>query len=168
MEDWAGNGRSGNWSASHYVSEWLSYTSKIRNAIPTRMKPLFQAGNFRGFDGEEMDLEHNHWNAEFILRNGIDGTGEVKTIAQHEVCHESNSTEVSFFVTKDLTILSQFMGSDCPSNSEPISLARNLMNHTNVVRHLWPNAILASYAASRGVSYVLGETNTMSVCFFIV
>src|SRR5262249_50199836 len=55
------------------------------------------------------------------------------------------------------------MGSACAYQSSIITIRQNIMNHTQTVFRLGPHIPLAAYSQSKGVPYVLGETNTISV-----
>ncbi len=89
IEGWGKSGRNPDWNASYYVTDWLNYTSKIDAQVVKPLngaEPLFQAGTFQGAGGVGFDITKKHWNAEFILQQGIDKTGMVKSISQHDVC----------------------------------------------------------------------------------
>ena len=90
MEGWADRGRGPNWDAAVYVQDWLNYTSKIGPDVfgPEEFsfwEPRFQAGVFEGLGGTGFNPSKDEWNAEFILQQGIDATGRVKSISIHDV-----------------------------------------------------------------------------------
>lgn len=90
MGGWANRGRPADWNAAMYVQDWLNYTSKIGPDVFganefAGQEPRFQAGAFVGLGGVGFDINTDHWNAEYILQQGIDKTKRVKSISLHDV-----------------------------------------------------------------------------------
>ncbi len=90
MAGWAGKGRPADWDAAMYVTEWLSYTAKIGaqvfGANDAANEPRFQAGAFVGLGGTGFNAAKTQWDAQYILAQGIDSTGRVRSISIHDVC----------------------------------------------------------------------------------
>jgi hypothetical protein len=57
----------------------------------------------------------------------------------------------------------QYMGSNCKGNTKPATLADNLMDHFHMTSLMWYHEYLSNYTVSQNSSYVIGETNSISV-----
>lgn len=76
-----------NWTIQDYVDEWLFTAAYIGNtsigtAVDKRVEPLFQGGVFEAPRGN-LDNRTN-WNVKNALLDGIDSTGRVKTMSDHD------------------------------------------------------------------------------------
>ena len=80
ISGWAGTHRNATWDPAQYVAEFLNDTSFLASTFPASQSlgPLWQGGVLAG-------ARNANWSAEILLQDGIDSTGMVKTMAQHEV-----------------------------------------------------------------------------------
>ncbi|PQE19985.1 beta-glucuronidase protein [Rutstroemia sp. NJR-2017a BVV2] len=143
VDGWPGSSRRpANWTVQAYVTQFLQYataidTSVLRSPRNQSLQPLYQAGAFEAPRGVS-NPNHTLWNAESILYDGIARTGVVKTIAEHD-----------------------YMGSAC-AGAAPVTLQKNLLDHSHMTSLMWYHDYLSNYSVAHGVPYVLGETNSIS------
>lgn len=55
------------------------------------------------------------------------------------------------------------MGSACADTTQVATLEGNLLSHFHMTSLMWYHDYLSNFSVSRGVEYVLGETNSISV-----
>lgn len=123
------------WSIQKYVPEWLERTTAISNRVLGRSdKKLFQAGTFVTPGTISTDLT---WTAQTAIDLGVASTGRAKTFCTH-----------------------QYFGAAC-SPVKP-TLAGNVMNRTALVQQMNYHTSAAAYTVSRGLPYVIGETNSIA------
>ncbi|KAF2628256.1 glycoside hydrolase family 79 protein [Macroventuria anomochaeta] len=123
------------WTISQYVSEWLSRTSAIASRVlPKNNQRFFQAGIFVTPGTISADVS---WTAQAAIDLGIASTGLAKTFCTH-----------------------QYFGAAC----RPVkpTLAGNVMNRTALIQGMNYHAGAAAYSVSKGLQYVIGETNSIA------
>ncbi|PQE27103.1 beta-glucuronidase protein [Rutstroemia sp. NJR-2017a WRK4] len=136
VDGWPGGSRRpANWTVQAYVTQFLQYATAIDSSVPNHS--LYQAGAFEA-PRALSNPNHTLWNAESILYDGIARTGMVKTIAEHD-----------------------YMGSAC-AGAAPVTLQKNLLDHSHMTSLMWYHDYLSNYSVAHGVPYVLGETNSIS------
>ncbi|KAH7383955.1 hypothetical protein BKA66DRAFT_549380 [Pyrenochaeta sp. MPI-SDFR-AT-0127] len=124
------------WSIQKFVPEWLDRTAAIvRRVIPKGRSPkIFQAGNFVAPGTVNSDLT---WTAQNAIDLGTTSTGLAKTYCTH-----------------------QYFGAAC----RPVkpTLAGSIMNRTELNRMMKYHEGAAAYSVSKGLPYVIGETNSIA------
>ncbi|KAJ0416567.1 hypothetical protein BJY00DRAFT_326196 [Aspergillus carlsbadensis] len=134
--------RSCSWTIASYADQFKKYAAAIVNqslgdGAKHGKEPLFQGCAFQaprhlGFN------ETPFWNVENALERGMDSTGMLKTVADHD-----------------------YMGSACGGATDA-TIEHNLLNHHHMTSLMYYHEYLGNYTASKGVPYVLGETNSIS------
>lgn len=123
------------WSIQRYVPEWLERTAAVARRVlgPSETK-LFQAGAFVAPGSINNDLS---WTTRAAIDLGIASTGQAKTFCTH-----------------------QYFGAACRTVKP--TLAGDLMNRTNLIRWMDYHATSSAYSVSKGLPYVIGETNSIA------
>jgi hypothetical protein len=123
------------WSIAKYVPEWLNRTAAIANrALSDAPQKIFQAGAFTNRGVLTGDFT---WTVQAAIDLGITTTGRAKTFCIH-----------------------QYFGAAC-GPVKP-TLAGNLMNRTAMVANMAYHADSSAYSVSKGLPYVIGETNSIA------
>ncbi|KAH7395046.1 hypothetical protein DE146DRAFT_658953 [Phaeosphaeria sp. MPI-PUGE-AT-0046c] len=123
------------WSIAKYVPEWVDRTTAIANRILRNpSQKLFQAGAFVAPGTLNSDVS---WTAQAAIDLGVTRTGRAKTFCTH-----------------------QYFGAAC----RPVkpTMAENLMNRTALIQQMSYHATASAYSVSKGLSYVIGETNSIA------
>lgn len=123
------------WSITQYVPEWVSRTSAIASRVlPRNNRKIFQAGAFVSPGTISEDIS---WTAQAAIDLGINSHGLAKTWCTHN-----------------------YFGAAC----RPVkpTLAGNLMNRTALVDVMSYHKVASAYTVSKGLPYVLGETNSIA------
>ncbi|OJJ02013.1 hypothetical protein ASPVEDRAFT_131611 [Aspergillus versicolor CBS 583.65] len=130
------------YTVASYADQFKEYAAAIvkqslGDAPKGDKEPLFQgcaftAPNHIGFN------ETPFWNVENALKEGLDSTGMVKTVADHD-----------------------YMGSACDGKTDA-TIEDELLNHHHMTDKMYNHEYLGNYSVSKGVPYVLGETNSIS------
>ena len=102
--------------------------------LPRNNQKLFQAGNFVAPGLLSADTS---WNAKAAIDLGITSTGLGKTFCTH-----------------------QYFGAACQTVKP--TLAKNVMNRTALVQQMNYHAGASAYSVSKGLPYVIGETNSIA------
>lgn len=117
------------------MPEWLERTSAIATwVLGSSQQRAFQAGAFVAPGSLSNDLS---WTAQAAIDLGIASTGLAKTFCTH-----------------------QYFGAAC----RPVkpTLAGNVMNRTELIRWMNYHAGASAYSVSKGLPYVIGETNSIA------
>ncbi|PSN61113.1 hypothetical protein BS50DRAFT_651926 [Corynespora cassiicola Philippines] len=124
------------WSIQQYVTEWLDRTRAIAKRVfkDCKNQKLFQAGAFVAPGSISNDTS---WTAQAAMDLGIASTGHARTFCTH-----------------------QYFGAAC----RPVqpTLEGNVMNRTELMRWMVYHDHASAYTVSKGVPYVLGETNSIA------
>lgn len=123
------------WSITQYVPEWVSRTSAIASRVlPRNNRKIFQAGAFVSPGTVSEDVS---WTAQAAIDLGINSNNLAKTWCTHN-----------------------YFGAAC----RPVkpTLAGNLMNRTALINGMSYHKSASAYAVSKGLPYVLGETNSIA------
>ncbi|CAG8957767.1 hypothetical protein HYFRA_00000105 [Hymenoscyphus fraxineus] len=131
-----GTRRPTTWGIKDYVKQWKEYAAAIEKELGrSNSKPLFQAGNFQA---PRNLVDASRFTAATAIKEGIDSTGMVKTISDHD-----------------------YMGSNC-GDTNTNSLVKNILNHARMTSLMWYHEVLGNYSVSQNIPYVIGETNSIS------
>ncbi|KAL1601681.1 hypothetical protein SLS60_006596 [Paraconiothyrium brasiliense] len=123
------------WSITEYVSEWLERTGLVaRNVLKNAVEKRFQAGVFVVPGTVTNDTS---WTTKIAIDLGIASTGVARTFCTH-----------------------YYAGAAC-GPLKP-TLAGALMNRTNLVQSMVYQAMSSAYSVSKGLTYVIGETNSIA------
>lgn len=79
--------------------------------------------------------------------------------------HHNGIDDNNQFHNIQLTVLSvslQYMGANCHYTGVGPTIETNLFNRTNMLSRIWFHDYLGNATAQSGISYVLGETNSIS------
>lgn len=60
--------------------------------------------------------------------------------------------------------IEKYMGSNC-GDTNTNTLVKNILNHARMTSLMWYHEVLSNYSVSHNFPYVIGETNSISVCF---
>jgi hypothetical protein len=159
-----GSRRPCNWTVASYVDQWLEFADAvgkeaIGSEVDEKIEPLFQGCAFEA----PRHLGYNEtpfWNVENAIKYGIASTGKAKTVADHDV-----SSEAWFLLLLKSSLMlttKQYMGSACAGTTQVATIAYNLLNHTHITSIAYYHEYLGNISAEAGVTYVMGETNSVS------
>ncbi|KAJ4348112.1 uncharacterized protein N0V89_009484 [Didymosphaeria variabile] len=123
------------WSIGEYVPEWLERTGFVAKAVfRNALAKRFQAGVFVVPGTVTNDTS---WTTKAAIDLGIASTGVARTFCTH-----------------------YYAGAAC-GPLKP-TLAGALMNRTNLVQSMGYQATSSSYSVSKGLTYIIGETNSIA------
>ncbi|KAI0474603.1 hypothetical protein F4859DRAFT_481356 [Xylaria cf. heliscus] len=137
VDGWpGGQRRPANWTIQSYVTQWNQYATAIsRNLTGTDAARLFQGCAFEAPRHLENRTRWNVQNAE------LDGMrpDKAKTVSDHE-----------------------YMGANCHYTGVGPTIETTLFDRSNMLQRVWYHDYLGNATSQSGISYVIGETNSIS------
>ncbi|KAI3335233.1 hypothetical protein F4824DRAFT_465188 [Ustulina deusta] len=137
VDGWPGGSRrSENWTIQDYVMQWNEYATAIsRNLTGEDAVQLFQGC---AFEAPRHIQDSAQWNIENAELDGMH-SAKAKTISDHD-----------------------YMGANCHYTGVGPTIEANLFDRSNMLSRVWFHDYLGNATAESGISYVLGETNSIS------
>ncbi|KAJ3561063.1 hypothetical protein NPX13_g9090 [Xylaria arbuscula] len=137
VDGWpGGQRRPENWTIQSYVTQWNQYATAISQSLTgTDAARLFQGCAFEAPRHVDNRTQWNVQNAE------LDGmrSNKAKTISDHD-----------------------YMGANCHYTGVGPTIEANLFDRSNMLSRVWYHDYLGNATSESGISYVLGETNSIS------
>ncbi|KAI0406616.1 hypothetical protein F4802DRAFT_606064 [Xylaria palmicola] len=137
VDGWAGGKRrDADWTIDAYVEQWNQYATAIsQNLTGKDAARLFQGCAFQA----PRHLENRtRWNVENAVLDGM-RSDKAKTIADHE-----------------------YMGKNCGYSGRGPTIETTIFDRSNMLQKAWYHDYLGNATSKSGISYVLGETNSIS------
>ncbi|KAI0972266.1 hypothetical protein F4678DRAFT_56120 [Xylaria arbuscula] len=137
VDGWpGGERRPENWTIQDYVTQWNEYATAIsQNLTGEDAAQLFQGCAFEASRHIENNTQWNVQNAE------LDGmrSDKTKTVSDHD-----------------------YMGANCHYMGVGPTIETSLFDRSNMLSRVWFHDYLGNATSKSGISYVLGETNSIS------